>query len=78
MLSSKLLKKQTFTAASRSLAGVEARRFGSSMAMPDFDYVPPKYTGPSFEEMTAKREEFVSPACFKFYRAPLMIVDGKM
>ena len=60
------------------------RRTFSSMlsanakTIPSFDYTPPKYTGPSLEEMKAKRGKFVSPASFMFYRNPLMIVDGKM
>ena len=78
MLASALLGRQAITAARRSLACVQARRFGSRREMPDFDYVPPKYTGPSVEEMAAKRDEFISPACFQFYRAPILVVDGKM
>jgi len=46
--------------------------------MPESGYVPPKYTGPSLEEMKAKRNQFMSPAAFLFYRNPLMLVDGKM
>jgi len=46
--------------------------------MPQFDYEPAKYTGPSLEEMKAKRAQYVSPANFMFYRNPIMIVDGNM
>jgi len=46
--------------------------------MPKFDYTPPKYEGPSFEEMKAKRMKYTSPSTFMFYRNPIMIVDGKM
>jgi alanine-glyoxylate transaminase/(R)-3-amino-2-methylpropionate-pyruvate transaminase len=46
--------------------------------MPQFDYEPPQYTGPSLEEMKAKRSQYVSPANFMFYRNPIMIVDGNM
>ncbi|EFN57250.1 hypothetical protein CHLNCDRAFT_143782 [Chlorella variabilis] len=37
--------------------------------LPPFDYVPPKYTGPSKEEVLALRKQYLSP---------VMIVDGKM
>lgn len=46
--------------------------------LPPFDYTPPPYTGPSAEEILAKRKEFLSPAMFYFYDKPLNVVDGKM
>ncbi|KAJ4841468.1 hypothetical protein Tsubulata_015689 [Turnera subulata] len=46
--------------------------------LPPFDYTPPPYTGPSAEEILAKRKQFLSPAMFYFYDKPLNVVDGKM
>ncbi|KAH7553932.1 hypothetical protein JRO89_XS12G0080200 [Xanthoceras sorbifolium] len=46
--------------------------------MPAFDYSPPPYTGPSSEDILAKRKAFLSPSLFHFYNKPLNVVDGKM
>ncbi|KAF2305225.1 hypothetical protein GH714_003180 [Hevea brasiliensis] len=46
--------------------------------LPPFDYSPPPYTGPSADEIMAKRKEFLSPSLFHFYKNPLNVVDGRM
>ncbi|KAJ7950082.1 alanine--glyoxylate aminotransferase 2-like 2, mitochondrial-like [Quillaja saponaria] len=46
--------------------------------MPPFDYSPPPYTGPTADEILAKRKEYLSPSLFHFYKTPLNVVDGKM
>lgn len=46
--------------------------------MPDFDYTPPKYEGPSYEECMRIRQNHISKAAFLLYSKPLLIVDGKM
>jgi len=46
--------------------------------LPQFDYDPPEYTGPSIEEMKGMREKYLNPTCFMFYQKPIMVVDGKM
>ncbi|KAH6828316.1 PYRIMIDINE 4 [Perilla frutescens var. hirtella] len=46
--------------------------------MPPFDYAPSPYTGPSAEEILAKRCEFLNPAIFHFFKNPLCLVEGKM
>ncbi|PIN19543.1 Alanine-glyoxylate aminotransferase AGT2 [Handroanthus impetiginosus] len=46
--------------------------------MPPFDYTPPPYTGPSADEILAKRQQFLSPAVCHFFKNPLNLVDGKM
>jgi alanine-glyoxylate transaminase/(R)-3-amino-2-methylpropionate-pyruvate transaminase len=48
------------------------------MALPAFDYVPPKYTGISYEKCLELRQKHCSTAAFLVYRDPLMIVNGKM
>ncbi|KAF2306513.1 hypothetical protein GH714_018890 [Hevea brasiliensis] len=40
--------------------------------MPPFDYSPPPYTGPSANEIMAKRKEFLSPSLFHFYKNPVV------
>ncbi|XP_075503865.1 alanine--glyoxylate aminotransferase 2 homolog 3, mitochondrial-like [Primulina tabacum] len=46
--------------------------------MPPFDYTPPPYTGPSAEEILSKRQRYLSPAVFHFYKNPINLVEGKM
>ncbi|XP_009782539.1 alanine--glyoxylate aminotransferase 2 homolog 3, mitochondrial [Nicotiana tabacum] len=46
--------------------------------MPPFDYTPPPYTGPSAHEILLKRQTYLNPAIFHFYKKPLNLVDGKM
>ena len=46
--------------------------------LPDCDYSPEKYEGPSKEEVLKLRSEFLTPSLVTYYREPLMIVDGHM
>ncbi|XP_019168303.1 PREDICTED: alanine--glyoxylate aminotransferase 2 homolog 3, mitochondrial-like [Ipomoea nil] len=46
--------------------------------MPPFHYSPPPYTGPSAAEVLQKRQRYLSPAIFHFFKNPLNLVDGKM
>ncbi|CAH9117570.1 unnamed protein product [Cuscuta epithymum] len=46
--------------------------------MPPFDYSPPPYTGPSAAEILQKRQRYLNPAIFHFFKNPLNLVDGKM
>jgi len=41
-------------------------------------YLPRLYSGPSKEEVLSKRQQYVNPAVFTYYKEPLMIVDGHM
>ncbi|GAU17208.1 hypothetical protein TSUD_178380 [Trifolium subterraneum] len=45
--------------------------------LPAFDYVPPSYSGPSGDEILAKRKEYLSPSIMHFYNSPLNVVEGK-
>jgi alanine-glyoxylate transaminase / (R)-3-amino-2-methylpropionate-pyruvate transaminase len=45
--------------------------------LPDFDYSPMPYNGPSADEVMSMRREFLNPAIFHYYRTPVMIVEGK-
>ncbi|XP_057536227.1 alanine--glyoxylate aminotransferase 2 homolog 3, mitochondrial-like [Amaranthus tricolor] len=46
--------------------------------MPPFDYSPPRYSGPTSDEILKKRKEFLSPSMFTFFNQPLNVVDGRM
>lgn len=39
--------------------------------MPPFDFTPPPYTGPSADEILAKRREYLNPAIFHFFKKPV-------
>ncbi|KAK7340017.1 hypothetical protein VNO77_20709 [Canavalia gladiata] len=45
--------------------------------LPKFDYTPPAYSGPSADEILAKRREYLNPSIFHFYKTPLNVVEGK-
>ncbi|MDQ6808565.1 MAG: aminotransferase class III-fold pyridoxal phosphate-dependent enzyme [Verrucomicrobiota bacterium] len=46
-------------------------------SLPPFDHQPRPYHGPSAEEVLRARKEFLSPGIFLYYKAPLMIVEGR-
>lgn len=46
--------------------------------LPPCDFSPAPYTGPSFEETMAVRQEYLNPGLFLYYKKPVMIVEGKM
>ena len=46
--------------------------------IPASDYVPPKYTGPSYQRVMKMRKDHCSPAAFTLYKEPLLIVEGQM
>ncbi|CAK9144498.1 unnamed protein product [Ilex paraguariensis] len=46
--------------------------------LPPFDYSPPPYVGPTADQILRKRNEFLSPSMFYFYKKPLNLVHGKM
>ncbi|XP_076957642.1 alanine--glyoxylate aminotransferase 2 homolog 3, mitochondrial-like [Bidens hawaiensis] len=49
-----------------------------SPVIPAFDYTPPPYVGPTADEILHKRNQFLSPSMFHFYKKPLNVVHGKM
>ena len=46
--------------------------------LPECEYTPPTYSGPSKDEVIKLRKEFLTPALVTYYRNPIMIVDGHM
>ena len=46
--------------------------------LPPTSHQPQKYSGPSAEEVLAKRKQFMNPGIFLYYKKPIMLVEGKM
>ncbi len=46
--------------------------------LPPTDHVPLAYQGPSFDEVTKMRQEYLTPSLITFYQRPIMLVEGKM
>ena len=46
--------------------------------LPPCDHKPRPYVGPSFDEVTALRKRYLSPAIITYYQKPVMIVEGAM
>src|SRR5215472_5000619 len=49
-----------------------------SIPLPHTDHKPQKYSGPSADEVLAKRKQFMNPGIFLYYKKPIMLVEGKM
>ncbi|HWL92953.1 MAG TPA: aspartate aminotransferase family protein [Phycisphaerae bacterium] len=49
-----------------------------SYSLPVFDHKPTPYDGPTVEEAMALRQTYLTPALLRYYKDPLMIVEGKM
>lgn len=47
-------------------------------SLPPFAHQPQPYTGPTAEDVLARRRKFLSPGLFLYYQKPLMVVEGKM
>jgi alanine-glyoxylate transaminase/(R)-3-amino-2-methylpropionate-pyruvate transaminase len=46
--------------------------------LPSTTHKPQKYSGPSAEEVLAKRKQFMNPGIFLYYKKPIMLVEGRM
>ncbi len=46
--------------------------------LPPTDHLPAPYTGPSLDEVLAKRKQFMSPGLFLYYKKPIMLAEGHM
>jgi alanine-glyoxylate transaminase/(R)-3-amino-2-methylpropionate-pyruvate transaminase len=46
--------------------------------LPPFGHEPKEYNGPSANEVSRLRKEFLNPGIFLYYKNPLMLVEGKM
>jgi alanine-glyoxylate transaminase/(R)-3-amino-2-methylpropionate-pyruvate transaminase len=47
-------------------------------ALPPFPHTPAPYTGPSAEDVLARRRQFLNPGIFLYYKKPIMLVEGRM
>ncbi|MEX0716674.1 MAG: hypothetical protein WD066_08810, partial [Planctomycetaceae bacterium] len=48
------------------------------LTLPPTSHRPAPYDGPSKEEVLAVRQQYVSPGIMRYYRDPLMLVEGNM
>ena len=46
--------------------------------LPPYTHVPQPYTGPSFDQVLAMRQQYLTPALITYYKQPIMIVEGSM
>ncbi len=46
--------------------------------LPPYDHQPKKYTGPSFDQVSEWRKQYLTPALITYYKNPIMIVEGSM
>lgn len=47
-------------------------------ALPATDHQPAPYTGPTAEDVLARRRQFMNPGIFLYYKKPIMLVEGRM
>ncbi len=47
-------------------------------SLPSTNHQPQKYSGPSAADVLTQRKQFINPGVFLYYKAPLMLVEGKM
>lgn len=48
------------------------------LSLPVCNHQPAKYTGPTKQQVLDDRNQYLSPALFKFYKDPIMVVEGNM
>src|SRR6476660_932981 len=49
-----------------------------SPTLPPTSHQPRPYSGPSAEQVLAKRKQFLNPGIFLYYKKPMMLVEGHM
>ena len=49
-----------------------------TLSLPVCNHTPQPYSGPSAEEVMAMRQTYLTPALLRYYKEPLMIVEGNM
>lgn len=52
--------------------------FMKQIPLPPTSHKPQKYSGPSAEEVLAKRKQFMNPGIVLYYKKPIMLVEGSM
>ena len=48
------------------------------LQIPPHSHQPKPYTGPSYQEVLRKKQEFISKSQFTFYKDPVLINEGSM
>jgi alanine-glyoxylate transaminase / (R)-3-amino-2-methylpropionate-pyruvate transaminase len=46
--------------------------------LPHLDHQPKPYAGPSTDEVLQLRKQFLNPGIFRYYKNPIMLVEGRM
>jgi len=57
---------------------VPETKTAKSPALPATSHQPRPYSGPSAEQVLAKRKQFLNPGIFLYYKKPMMLVEGHM
>jgi alanine-glyoxylate transaminase/(R)-3-amino-2-methylpropionate-pyruvate transaminase len=55
-----------------------AKSTGKRISLPVCTHVPEPYAGPSKQEVVALRQQYLSPGLIRYYKDPLMVVEGNM
>lgn len=55
-----------------------AQSTAKRISLPVCPHVPEPYTGPTKQEVLAVRQQYLSPGLIRYYKDPLMIVEGHM
>ncbi len=56
----------------------EAQQTRTHLSLPVCNHQPAAYDGPGRDEIRAKRQQYLNPGIFHFYREPVCIVEGHM
>src|SRR5881227_2416808 len=51
---------------------------GRKLSLPVCNHPPHSYTGPTKQEVIALRQQYLSPGLIRYYKDPLMLVEGRM
>jgi alanine-glyoxylate transaminase/(R)-3-amino-2-methylpropionate-pyruvate transaminase len=51
---------------------------GRKLSLPVCNHTPHSYTGPTKQEVIALRQQYLSPGLIRYYKDPLMVVEGNM
>ena len=57
---------------------MESKTTATRLAPPACEHVPRTYEGPTRDEALELRAQYLSPGLVKYYRDPLMLVEGHM
>lgn len=65
---------RTFSAIAEQPAPAATASVSQTPQIPDFDYTPRPYSGPSAAEVLEKRKKYLNPAIFYYYKKPVLCV----